>query len=141
MKTLADLLKKARITPAGCWEWIGAADGHGYGTGRFEGRTHKAHRIAYRLCTGPIPAGLQIDHLCRNRRCVNPAHLEAVSRSENCRRGLTGKAYGAVIAARTHCPSGHEYTPTNTYRWRNHRQCRECRRRHDQARRRSPPVS
>lgn len=86
-----------------------------------------AHRVAYELTRGPIPAGMEIDHLCRVRSCVNPDHLEAVTRGENLRRGR-GKT-----GAQTHCKRGHELTPENTYRYVNRRgyvcrHCRQCRR-------------
>lgn len=70
--------------PAGCWPWLGAIAPSGYG------RVHSrwAHRLSYEFLVGPIPAGLDIDHLCRNRLCVNPAHLEPVTRLVNVRRGL-----------------------------------------------------
>lgn len=86
----------------GCWEWQGMRCHHGYAY--FGGRG--AHRLAYELWVGPIPAGLTIDHLCRNRGCVNPTHLEAVTILVN--NGRRPK--------KTHCPNGHEYTPENTYR-------------------------
>lgn len=71
-----------------------------------------AHRYAYELLVGPIPEGLHIDHLCRVRLCVNPAHLEAVTCHENNRRSTSPTA---VNAKKTHCPRGHEYTEENTY--------------------------
>jgi hypothetical protein len=79
-----------------------------------------AHRVAYELVIGQIPAGLELDHLCRNVVCVNPAHLEPVTRAENMRRRS---------AAQTHCKHGHEFTPENTYYyWHGgrHRACRAC---------------
>ena len=70
----------------GCWEWTGAKDGDGYGHLTIAGRVVGAHRFAYELLVGPIPEGLEIDHLCRNRACVKPADLEPVTRAENLRR-------------------------------------------------------
>lgn len=101
--------------PTGCWEWkrSRSADSLG-GYGRFclrKGYVY-AHRFSYELVHGPIPAGLQADHLCRNRGCSNPAHLEAVDARTNVLRG-TGPV--ALHAEQTHCKNGHEFTPENTY--------------------------
>lgn len=70
-----------------CWIWEGARDSRGYGCIQFGGRPRKSHRVSYELHIGPIPEGLVIDHLCRNARCVNPAHLETVTQRENVLRG------------------------------------------------------
>lgn len=75
----------------GCWEWMWCISSCGYGALKRDGRVLKAHRVYYERHKGPIPDGLQIDHLCRNRRCVNPAHLEAVTKTENLRRGRVAK--------------------------------------------------
>jgi hypothetical protein len=110
----------------GCWIWSGAFNGGGYGC---FGRA-LAHRYAYELCMGPIPEGLDLDHLCRVRKCVNPAHLEPVTRAENVRRGLApsmgGDASSARAAERRHCSHGHPWDAKNTYLWRGTRRCREC---------------
>ncbi len=111
----------------GCWIWIGVCEKKGYGHFKFAGRTLKAHRVSYEIYKGPIPHGLQIDHLCRVRCCVNPDHLEAVTCWENIRRGDTGKATAEVRKALTHCKRGHEYTEANTYRnKRGNRHCKAC---------------
>ncbi len=103
-----------------CWPWLGARTKKGYGTFRKDGRTHYAHRVAYEKSVGPIPEGLTIDHLCGNKICVNPAHLDVVTRGENIRR------WAATI---THCPQGHPYDDENTcVRVDGQRDCRSCNR-------------
>ncbi len=108
-----------------CWLWTGRLNRGGYGVG-YADRAVRVHRWAYELLHGPIPDGLDIDHLCRVRRCVNPAHLEAVTRRENLRRG---NGVGAQHAKQTHCVHGHAFDEANTY-WRRDgsRDCRACRR-------------
>ena len=106
----------------GCWLWAGILYWNGYGGFYFRGRRELAHRAAYLMFRGPIPVGLELDHLCRVRPCVNPAHLEPVTRRENLRRGDTN---AAVLA----CPAGHPYDEQNTWRDKNgHRHCRICQR-------------
>lgn len=98
---------------SGCWLWLGATRG-GYGRIKMGGRKGEfvsAHRLSYELHVGPIPEGLQLDHLCRNRTCVNPHHLEPVTLQENLRRG---EGLGKHQSRRTHCPLGHPYDATNT---------------------------
>src|SRR5690554_6462185 len=91
-----------------CWLWIGKINNRGYGLFYLDRRMQAAHRAAYQLLVGPIPDGLDLDHTCRVRRCVNPDHLEPVTHRENL---LRGASFAAVNAAKTHCPHGHEYTP------------------------------
>lgn len=115
---------KVRVTK-GCWLWTGTTTPKGYGRFWNGSETVYAYRFAYRQFVGPIPAGLQIDHLCRNPACVNPSHLEPVTAQENLRRG-TG--FPAINALKTHCKHGHEFTPENTYviLETGQRRCRAC---------------
>ncbi len=112
--------------PSECWVWQGAMTGGGYGQiYTAESVWVKAHRFSYEHFVGPIPAGLQIDHLCRNRRCVNPHHLEPVPQRINILRGVSIVAQNA---RKTHCPQGHAYDALNTYHnpASGGRICREC---------------
>lgn len=117
----------------GCWEWTGARNPTGYGHSgikRIE-RSGYAHRLAYTLVVGPIPEGMTLDHLCRNRGCVRPGHLEAVTHRENVLRSPIAPA--AINARKTHCPKGHPYAGYNLMVMRSGRACRTCR--NEQARR------
>lgn len=107
-----------------CWLWAELKTGSGYGRVYLRGMQY-AHRVVYSLIVGPIPDGMTLDHLCRVRHCVRPAHLEPVTQAENARRGATA----VRNRAKTHCPRGHEYTPENTRWYRNARRCKACKRR------------
>lgn len=117
---------KVRKDPStGCWEWTAAtSDGYGHFAVK-KGDIRAAHRVAWEMLRGPVPDGLHIDHLCRNRACVNPDHMEPVSCRTNILRGIGPSARHAI---KTHCPQGHEYSPDNTYHYRGQRHCRACRR-------------
>lgn len=114
--TLARLDEHIEKDDQGCWLWT-AATRTGYGTTHIGSRTSgdrrqvMVHRLTYELLVGPIPEGLDLDHLCRVRRCVNPFHLEPVTRRENL---LRGEGLTASKAAQTHCIHGHAFTPRNT---------------------------
>lgn len=112
----------------GCWRYLRSHQPSGYSQIRSDKgvTTLYGHRVTYEYFVGLIPLGMELDHLCRNRWCVNPDHLEPVTTRENGRRGLWG-------ILKTHCIHGHEYTPENTI-WRRGagtRQCRTCKRAKD----------
>lgn len=126
------IVERVRLERTGCWKWLGTiAGGTGYGqVSVTDGLRHRtssgAHRFSYEMFNGvSVLPGYDIDHLCRNPRCVNPSHLEPVTRRENVLRSpITAPG---INARKTHCPKGHEYTPENTYlsngTWR---RCRTC---------------
>lgn len=109
-----------------CWVWTGFRERSGYGRFTCAGVRKLAHRWSYELLVGPVPEGLQLDHLCRNRSCVNPAHLEPVTGRTNI---LRGECDAADNARKTHCKRGHLLAGNNIY-WRsgNRRECATCRR-------------
>jgi len=124
--------KVARGGSGDCWTWLGGRNTNGYGTfylRRDDGRSPSvvAHRFAYEQLVGRIPAGNELDHLCRNRACVNPAHLEPVSHHENMARSPHLRAMVRTRRTQTHCMRGHPFTPDNTVVNRaGRRSCRIC---------------
>ncbi len=129
-------MEKIKVAENGCWEWIGSLDGpgdeHGYGAFHVPGTTSRvirAHLFAYKTVVGPIPQGLEIDHLCRNHSCVNPNHLEPVAHQVNVLRGLVPIVNGQNQREKTHCPKGHPYDSSNTLVRKNgSRDCLTCKR-------------
>ena len=120
-----------------CWIWTASINPKGYGQFRVgtkpDGRAVviHAHRFAYMDTVGSIPEGMELDHLCRVRACVNPMHLEPVTTRENQRRSPI--SFVTIKGSRTHCANGHEWTEENTYWYSSrggnpHRQCRQCKR-------------
>lgn len=107
-----------------CWIWTAACNSAGYGTLE----SQLAHRLTYAALHGAVPEGLELDHLCRVTSCCNPAHLEAVTHAENCRRGDAVRVMRERMAKITHCPRGHEYTESNTIIAGGARHCRACNR-------------
>jgi hypothetical protein len=107
---------------SGCWIWLGATAGRGYGYMTVNSKNIYAHRFSYEYFIGPIPDGMTVDHQCNNPYCVNPGHLHLLTAVENLQRHF---------AAISHCPAGHEYTPENTHiaiepNGHRHRRCRAC---------------
>lgn len=127
----------SKVSPcpmSGCWLWTATTTG-GYGRITVGSRTDRtkrgvyAHRLAYESLVGAVPDGLDLDHLCRVRCCVNPAHLEPVTRQENARRGIGGATTAGRQLVKTHCSAGHEYAGENLYLRRDgSRDCMACRR-------------
>lgn len=117
---------------SGCWIWVRYRQPRGYGLLSFRGRTTLAHRAAFQSFRGPIPEGMELDHLCRVRCCVNPDHLEPVTRLTNVRRGIRpqqmrdnnpGRNHGPYLVCRT---KGHPLTKSNIYESKGRRVCKEC---------------
>jgi hypothetical protein len=126
-------MSKVEVTDD-CWVWTSRLRYDGYGQFQvFKGVTRRAHRVAYELFVGPVPEGLVLDHLCRNRACVNPGHLEPVSIAENTLRGVVARRTGA-------CVNGHAWTPETAYEKGKHRSCRVCHRERERVRRARDPA-
>lgn len=122
-------LKKVAVMDFGCWLWCGGLTDNGYASFSHDNPSKYGYIFSYLTFVGPITSELELDHLCRMRRCVNPEHLEAVPHQVN---SLRGESPSALLAGRTHCANGHEFTEENThYRKRNNgtlaRVCRACR--------------
>lgn len=116
------LAGKYIVRPNGCWEWQRYRMPKGYGQACYQGRLWMAHRLSYTLYVGKIPDGYQVHHKCHNTRCINPAHLEALSEPVHAHANKT------II---TRCPNGHPYTAANTIvNARGQRSCRTCQNNH-----------
>lgn len=128
----------SNITPvpeSGCWLWDGSCNPKGYGRLMRKRKTYMAHRVSYEVFVGPIPDGLQLDHLCRVHCCVNPNHLEPVTGRENIIRGTS---FSAQNAAKTHCAKGHEFKWYKVKRnGTQRRQCQTCRNEQNKLRKRA----
>lgn len=137
IRTMSDEKRKERVwrncipePNTGCWLWTGSMRADGYGRMGIGGTEYLAHRLSYEAFVGMIPEGLELDHTCRVRSCVNPDHLEAVTHGLNCQRGQGGQISGQQMLAKTHCPRGHPYVGENLYiNFRGARVCRTCVRR------------
>lgn len=128
-RRLQKLLLEITLEDNGCWSHALKPGPQGYRQVKVKCQPHPLHRFIYEHLRGPVEKSLDLDHLCRNRGCCNPDHLEAVSRSENCKRGLTGHNKKQEAAQRTHCSKGHPYTEENTIRspTTRGRICKTCR--------------
>lgn len=122
-RPLTERLAKHINKTEGCWLWTGWKNNKGYGMLTERGKHVLAHRMMWESINGPIPSGMELDHLCRNTLCVRPDHLEAVTHRENILRGA-----GPIPrnARKTHCPHGHVYDRKNTRLNNGHRACRAC---------------
>jgi len=114
--------------PDACWLWPGYIRADGYGTCRYRDKPGSlVHRAAYEELVGPIPSGMEIDHLCRVRHCFNPKHLQPVTPKTNSHRS---ESFSGRNARKTHCKRGHAFDAANTYNYRGVRICRTCVRMH-----------
>jgi hypothetical protein len=133
------LLASSLTVDSGCRVWRLARDRYGYGRIKTGGSHRGAHRVSYELFVGPIPDGMHLDHVCRNRCCINPDHLRVVTPVENV---MLGRSSPALNAAKTHCKRGHPLSGANLYLWGRSRICRTCRAMYEAQRRSvTPPES
>jgi hypothetical protein len=132
--TVLKLADRFQVEGDGCWSWLGTKNSDGYGVVRVDGRPMRGvHRVMYEAMRGEIPSGLQLDHLCRVRHCVNPDHLEPVTGREN---SLRGEGPSAMNARKTICVRGHALTGDNLIAFANPRRrgCKTCHRERERAR-------
>lgn len=123
--SLKRFMQKIKVNGS-CWEWTSTVTHRGYGMVTLKNKGQLAHRASFEHFNGPIPEGFHIDHLCRNKLCVNPKHLEAVTPKENILRGI---GMAAQNKRKTHCVRGHEFNEQNSYKNKNDgRICRVCKR-------------
>ncbi len=114
MDIISRFWEKVEASPGDCWNWTGAKS-HDYGCFWEGTRVVGAHRFLWEQVNGAVPEGLELDHLCRNPACVNPQHLEVVTRRENILRGMLPEINKQHQLSKTYCPRGHAYDNENTY--------------------------
>lgn len=125
MSVIERFLNKIQINDKGCWEWTSSKNNNGYGRFSVDGKMALVHRFIYEYYHGEITHNLRIHHLCYNRTCSNPLHLQQRTHKENV-LDHDSSAPSAINSRKTHCIRGHEFTPENTYLIQNGRRCRIC---------------
>jgi HNH endonuclease len=127
MRASKERLMKNVSVSSDCWVWMGATSSSGYGTMEVSGKTASVHRVSYELFKGEIPAGMVIDHICKNRICVNPDHLRVVTHKQNTLENSNASA--AINAKKTHCVNGHPLEGDNLIvkKGKNGNETRACR--------------